>query len=52
MSRTIEHECFSNQGELTTDIMKDHIVPSLGIGATDTIKKSVGMARPLPLLLA
>ena len=40
MSRTIEHECFSNQGELTTDIMKDHIVPSLGIGATDTIKKS------------
>ena len=40
MSRTIKDDCFNRQGVLTDEIVKEHIVPSLGIGAAETIKKA------------
>ena len=40
MSSTIKHTCFTQKGNLTSDIIKEHVVPSLGIGATETIKKA------------
>ena len=36
MSKPIQHDCFSRQGILNNDIIKEHIVPSLGISAADT----------------
>ena len=39
MTKPIEHECFSRQGILTDDIIKENMVPSLGIGAADTLKQ-------------
>ena len=40
LSKPIKHSSFNQDGELNEDIINEHIVPSLGIGATDTIKKS------------
>ena len=37
MSKTIEHDCFSRRGILSADIINEHIVPSLGICAAETI---------------
>ena len=40
MSKTIQSDCFSRQGALTDEIIKEHIVPSLGVGAAETIKRA------------
>ena len=40
MSKTIVSDCFSRQGVLTDEILKEHIVPSFGVGASETIKKA------------
>ena len=40
MSKTIEHDCFSRKGILSADIINEHIVPSLGICAAETIQKA------------
>ena len=40
MSKTIKHDCFTRQGVLTDAIVNEHIVPSLGIGAAETIRKA------------
>ena len=39
MSKPIQNDCFSRQGILSNDIIKEHIVPSLGISAADTLKQ-------------
>ena len=40
MSKPIQDDCFSRAGFLSDAIIKEHIVPSLGVGAADTIKKA------------
>ena len=40
MSKPIHDDCFGMSGVLTDAIVKEHIVPSLGVGAADTIKKA------------
>ena len=40
MSKTIQSDCFSRQGALTDEIVKEHIVPSFGVGAAETIKRA------------
>ena len=40
MSKTIVNDCFRRQGILTDEILKEHIVPSLGVGAAETIRKA------------
>ena len=39
MSKPNQDYCFSRAGLLSDAIIKEHIVPSLGVGAADTIKK-------------
>ena len=40
MSKPIQDYCFSRAGLLSDAIIKEYIVPSLGVGAADTIKKA------------
>ena len=40
MSKPNQDYCFSRAGFLSDAIIKEHIVPSLGVGAADTIKKA------------
>ena len=40
MTKTIKHDCFSRQGVLIDEIVNEHIVPSLGVGAAETIRKA------------
>ena len=40
MSKPIHDDCFGMSGVLTDAIVKEHIVPSLGVGAADTIWKA------------
>ena len=40
MSKPIVDDCFGRAGILTDAIIKEHIVPSLGVGATEAIKKA------------
>ena len=60
LSKPIKDPCFDGQGDLTPELIKDHIVPGLGIAAKDTILKSdwdgksaaiaVDLAANLPLI--
>ena len=40
MSKQIQDDCFGRAGMLSDAIIKEHIVPSLGVGAAETIQKA------------
>ena len=40
MSPTLKDPSFKQKGELTDDLIKEHTVPSCGIGAKDAIQKA------------
>ena len=40
MSPTLKDPSFKQKGELTDDLVKEHTVPSCGIGAKDAIQKA------------
>ena len=40
MSKPIVDDCFGRAGMLSDATIKEHIVPSLGVGAAETIKKA------------
>ena len=40
MSLTLKDPSFKQKGELTDDLVKEHTVPSCGIGAKDAIQKA------------
>ena len=40
MTKTLSHACFTRNGVLTDEIIDEHTVPSLGIGASACLKKA------------